>query len=411
MPRRSIREREAGSAFDFTILSPRYKKSCTSLGERKATNASSSVALPAVTSHFTPGFRDAHAQMCEASSVFFVIVERAVFHEPGGSTTTKVNVRPPRVSVLMTVWNCEAFLADAIESVFAQTTAESWELLIVDDGSTDRSLPIAQTYALKHAGCVRVLRHPAGRNRGISASRNLALEHARGEFLAFLDADDVYLPHHLQAQLDVLRKHPEAAMVYGAAERWCDAQKPYDRLQSERAWWGQNYTPPLVPSQAVAGLLQHGTLLRWFLEDESMVPCICTVLVRREAAQAVNGFENPFRGLYDDQVFHAKLSLHHLIFANEECVARYRQHGHSCCASGRADIAKQQAALKTFRAWLLRYAQRELCRGARQQKASESVKPAALCSGMTESSGAQRGAQHGTQTVPERVPGGDSQGL
>jgi glycosyltransferase involved in cell wall biosynthesis len=267
----------------------------------------------------------------------------------------------------MTVWNCEAFLAEAIDSVLAQTTSEAWELIVVDDGSTDSSLEIATAYAAKYARCVRVLRHPAGKNRGISASRNLAIQHARGEFIAFLDADDVLLPHHFEAQLRALRKHPEAAMVYGAAERWTDTAVPYDPLQSRQTWWGQNYTPPMVPPGATAGLLKHGTLLRWFLEDESMVPCICTVLVRREAVMAVKGFENLFRGLYDDQVFHAKLSLGYLIYANNECVARYRQHGYSCCAGGRADIQKQQTARAAFREWLLSYASSQLapmCEGA-----------------------------------------------
>lgn len=285
-----------------------------------------------------------------------------VFHATHGTGTqkavgSKVIGRPsfPRISVLTAVWNSEAFLSEAIESVLAQQTRHSWELILVDDGSADRSLRIALEYAQEHSDCIRVLRHPGGANRGISASRNLALRHARGEVAAFLDADDVFLPHHLETQIATLDKHPEAAMVYGSAERWCEPGTTFDRVRSECGWWGRNFIPPLVPVGQRAGLLDRGTLLRWFLEDESMVPCICTVLVRREAALAVGGFETPFRGLYDDQVFHAKLSLRYVVYANEPCVARYRQHGQSCCAGGRADAHKQQEALQAFHRWLLSY--------------------------------------------------------
>ncbi len=264
----------------------------------------------------------------------------------------------PQVSVLMTVWNTAQYLSEAIDSVIAQRTDATWELIIVDDGSTDGSLSISLNFAARHPECITVLRHAGGRNRGISASRNLALRHARGEFIAFLDSDDVWLPHRLESQLQILQSHPEAAMVYANAERWCDYDLPFDRVTSERAWWGRNFLPPLLPPGHKQGLLQPGELLRMFMAEESMVPCICSVLVRADVARRVRGFEDQFRGLYDDQAFHAKVSLQAPVYASLDCVARYRQHGLSCCASGRLDERKQQEALARFRAWLADYRSR-----------------------------------------------------
>ena len=94
------------------------------------------------------------------------------------------------VSTIIIFLNAERFLAEAIESVLAQTYP-TWELWLVDDGSTDRSSQLARDYAARHAARIHYLEHPGHENRGKSASRNLGLRHARGEYVALLDADDV----------------------------------------------------------------------------------------------------------------------------------------------------------------------------------------------------------------------------
>ena len=140
----------------------------------------------------------------------------------------------------MTVYNTAQFLPEAIESVFAQQTERTWELLIVDDGSTDASLSIAQRYEAIYPERVYVLQHWEGYNRGISCSRNLALRRARGARLAFLDSDDVWLPHHLETLALLLDAEPGIAMVYGAAERWVDHRLRFNEAAARVASWGTN---------------------------------------------------------------------------------------------------------------------------------------------------------------------------
>ncbi|WP_419804268.1 glycosyltransferase family 2 protein [Terriglobus sp.] len=260
----------------------------------------------------------------------------------------------PEISVLMPIWNSELHLRDAIASVLAQTVS-SWELLLIDDGSEDESLHIALEFAELEPDRIHILRHPAGENRGSSASRNLGLRHARGEFLTFLDADDVWLPHCLAVQLRVARTHPEAGMIYCAAERWYDSNPNFDEAALRRADWPDNHIPPIVPHGACTGLLALGALLDWFLVDESKVPCICSTLMRTDVARAVGGFEEQFRGLYDDQVFHAKVALAHPIVAHDAFVARYRRHPASCCSAVANHDALQQAGRERFLQWLTRY--------------------------------------------------------
>ena len=120
----------------------------------------------------------------------------------------------PMVSVILPFLDEERFLAGAIETVSNQTM-ESWELLLVDDGSCDASGAIADRAAAERPDRVRVLRHPGGANRGLAASRNLGIEHAVGGAIAFLDADDRWEPEKLDRQLRLLAEHPEVAMVCG----------------------------------------------------------------------------------------------------------------------------------------------------------------------------------------------------
>ena len=87
---------------------------------------------------------------------------------------------PPRVSAIINFLNEERFLQEAIESVFAQSFND-WELLLVDDGSTDGSTGIARRYAEKNPGKVRYLIHEGRQNRGMSASRNLGVRNAVGK--------------------------------------------------------------------------------------------------------------------------------------------------------------------------------------------------------------------------------------
>src|SRR6266487_3700210 len=125
----------------------------------------------------------------------------------------------PRVSAIIIFLNAERYIDEAIESVFAQAY-DSWELLLADDGSTDGSTAIVLQYAERYPDKVRYLEHPGHQNRGMSATRNLGIRNARGEYIAFLDADDVWLPQKLEQQVQALDAHPEAGMIYAPTQYW-----------------------------------------------------------------------------------------------------------------------------------------------------------------------------------------------
>src|ERR1700712_5663869 len=119
-----------------------------------------------------------------------------------------------RVTAIIIFLNGEKFIAEAIESVLAQSYTD-WELMLCDDGSTDGATAIAKQYAEKFPGKIRYLEHPGHENRGMSASRMLGGRNSTGEFVTWLDADDVWTPNKLQRQVEILDANPQAAMVYG----------------------------------------------------------------------------------------------------------------------------------------------------------------------------------------------------
>lgn len=246
----------------------------------------------------------------------------------------------PAVSCVVIFLNEERFIQEAIDSVLAQTLTD-WELLLVDDGSTDGSTEVARRCAAMHPERVRYLEHEGHQNRGMSASRNLGIRNARGNYIAFLDADDVWLPDKLERQVAVLESNMEAAMVSGCTEYWF-------------GWTGdpeakrRDFVPrPRMPLDRIAA--PPGLLIG--LLAEVAPAATCSILVRRETFENVGGFEEAFRGLFEDEAFLAKVYLTEPVFLSSACVARYRMHRKSCNFV-EIDQGRYPAARLSFLDWL-----------------------------------------------------------
>lgn len=240
--------------------------------------------------------------------------------------------------------NAEQFIEEAIKSVLAQTY-EHWELILVDDGSIDISSVIAIDFTIRHPEKIRYLEHPDRQNYGMSASRNLGIQRARGEYIAFLDADDIWLPGKLAHQVDIITSHPEVGMIYGRTLYW-------------HSWTGlpedqdRDHIPPLGTMPLVVTKPPH--MLARYLNGQAAVPCTCSILVRSETLKRIGGFEETFRGMYEDQVFYAKLSLTEPILVSEACLDRYRQHPNSSSAVS-STTGKTNATRLEFLNWLTQY--------------------------------------------------------
>jgi glycosyltransferase involved in cell wall biosynthesis len=260
------------------------------------------------------------------------------------------------VSVIIPFLNAEAFIEEAVRSVFAQSYGR-WELLLVDDGSTDGSREIARRSAEQHPERVQYLEHEGHRNRGTSASRNLGISRASGQYIAFLDSDDVWSTNKLEQQVAILDSEPEAAMVYGPSEFWY-------------SWTGQpqDLQRDFVPQLGFQAntLVKPPELLKLFLGNRTPVPLPSSIMARREMIGRVGGFEETFHGmyqLYEDSAFSAKACLNESVFVADECWVRYRQHPDSCGAiwTGKGELHPERphSAQSFFLSWLEEYFRRQ----------------------------------------------------
>lgn len=250
------------------------------------------------------------------------------------------------VSAVIIFLDTERYIEEAIESVLAQTY-ENWELLLVDDGSTDGSTAIAQGYAQAYPGKVRYLEHPGHENRGMSASRNLGARHAQGEYVAFLDADDAWLPRKLEDQVEILDSRPEAGMVYGNTLYWHSWTGKAEDLE-------RDYMPDLGVTTGV--LFEPPTLLYSFypLGKNNIAPSTSNMMLRRGSVVRVGGFEDTFEGMFEEHAFIVKVYLKERVFVSSECWDKYRQHPDSCSAIVR-QTGRTSSTWLFFLDWLAAY--------------------------------------------------------
>lgn len=257
------------------------------------------------------------------------------------------------VSSIIIFLDAEDYLEEAIESILAQTYRE-WELLLVDDGSTDGSTAIAKSYAQQYPEKVRYLEHECHQNRGMSATRNLGITHAKGDYIAFLDADDVWLPQKLERQVALLEQYPHVGMVVGPTQYWYSwtgdpADQKRDCLREIGVQPNRCYDPP--------------RLLSGLLRNEVNAPATCGVLIRRSVFETAGLFEESFRGLFEDRAFFSKVYLKSTVFIMDECLDRYRQHPDSTChveqKKGRYNPYKRSEAHFAFLQWLEHYLKQE----------------------------------------------------
>lgn len=252
----------------------------------------------------------------------------------------------PTVSVILIFFNEERFIEEAVNSVRAQSLTD-WELLLCDDGSSDQSTAMAKAFAAKDPGRIRYLEHDGHANKGMSQTRNLGIRNARGEFISFIDGDDVWLPTKLSEQVALLADHPEAGFLCAPAQWW------YGWTGNRQDVLKDFIQPVNVPQDAV---VQPPDIIISFLNNE--FTSLCDTLIRREVIEKIGGYESQFKGLYEDQAFHTKLCLSTPAYQCAHPWYRYRQHPESCCIQAQSDNSRHEIR-EQFLTWMENYLDEE----------------------------------------------------
>lgn len=232
----------------------------------------------------------------------------------------------PTVSAVIPCYNGERWLADALEFVRSQTLPVH-EIIVVDDASVDTSGDIAQRYGAK------VIRN--SRNRGEGFSRNVGFEHASGEMIAWLDADDMWMPHHVSTVTGLLTEHPQATVAFGAVQRF--------GLRHELI---RGHVPPGLPSNV------------FWLAFRDWVHCTIASIIPKTALLEIGGFNEQERYSVDFDLW-LRLSRSHLFVCTHEVTSYWRWHD----AQQSLQQHEQIAAVYRFRR---SYLERELAAGNSQ---------------------------------------------
>jgi GT2 family glycosyltransferase len=235
----------------------------------------------------------------------------------------------PAISVAMSVYNSARFLAEAVESILAQSFG-SFEFLIVDDGSTDGSSDILESYAARDQR-IRILRQE---NRGLIASLNRLIGEAQAPLIARMDADDVSLPQRFERQLAFLDANPD----HGVVGTWST-----DIVEDGSPWHGVFPDPPTAHEQLLA-VAETQTLL-----------CHTSVMMRRDLVREAGGYRAAFRHCEDYDLW-LRLSERTRICSIPERLVRYRHTDGQI--SERHVTAQQIGAAIAFAAHLERIAGR-----------------------------------------------------
>ena len=203
----------------------------------------------------------------------------------------------PLVSVVIPAYNAARYLAEAIDSALGQTFADT-EILVIDDGSTDSTPELLHAYARR----VRCFRQE---NRGVYAARNRGVELARGKYVAFLDADDQWLPDKLAKQVEVLDTQPEFRVVHSDASL-VDAD-------------GRLLKPAVNPRRQS----RNGRVFDEFFQSNMAVILLSTVIMDRECFARTGPFDERHRSV-QDQVFFLRLAWHYPIWFIPQPLVKYR---------------------------------------------------------------------------------------
>ena len=251
----------------------------------------------------------------------------------------------PLVSVIVPFYNGEQYLVETIESVLNQHY-KHWELILVDDGSSDGSTAIAKAFADDFPDKIFYFEHDGHANKAAAATRNLGLRKARGELIAFLDADDIWLPNKLHNQVNIFHQNQAVGMVCEASLYWYSWQNKSAKDKEVHVGVAPNKIYK-APELAIA-IYPLGT---------GNAPCPSGIMIKRNVLEKHKGFEESFVGKYqvfEDQAFLSKIYLNEVVYVSADCNNLYRQRADSVMyetqSVGYYDVAKS-----FYLAWLENY--------------------------------------------------------
>lgn len=209
----------------------------------------------------------------------------------------------PKVSVVVPAYNSENYIAEAIQSILDQNYPNT-EILVINDGSTDNTMQVLQAFD----GQVKVIEQV---NSGSAVARSNGMQHSTGDYIAFLDSDDIWLPNKLESQVNFLESHAEFGMVFSNWSCWT----PDDQGVFHRRNFSQDKKEDARP--------MSGWLFGQLIDD--CIVWTSTVLMRREVFENIGQFDSTLRR-GQDYDYWLRASTKYKIHKLDDIHAVYRIH-------------------------------------------------------------------------------------
>lgn len=240
----------------------------------------------------------------------------------------------PLISIIIPCYNYGNFLPDAVRSVSGQTYS-NWECIIVDDGSTDNSGKIAEELAKEDP---RIFYHHKP-NGGLSSARNCGIDKAKGEYIGFLDADDLFDKEKLAKQKECFDKNPKADIVYGKAMFFEKDNKDVLYFNKEK-----NSTSELTDFSGTGNSLIS-------LLTKNNITVVSAPLIKKEVFKRTGGFDTGYKS-YEDWHFWMRCALagFHFVYEEKPAVCTYIRFGHESMMSDQRKLVTAGIQLRKFMA-------------------------------------------------------------
>lgn len=218
-----------------------------------------------------------------------------------------------KISVITASYNYASYIEQTINSVINQSY-QDWELIIVDDGSSDNSVEIIKSYCQKDER-IKFFQHENGENKGLKETLLLGIEHASGEWVAFLESDDYFAPDNLLKKAEIIKKYPKVKLIFNKVNFLCEEESL------------QVLTKPFKESQAkLSNMKFPRSMLKEFYIGNVILTFSCVMVEKNTLKNA--DFNTPVDSLLDWWLW-VNLSYANQFYYIEEELTNWRLHAHS----------------------------------------------------------------------------------
>jgi len=235
------------------------------------------------------------------------------------------NMKMPKVSVIVPVYNREKYIEATLESVLAQTF-QDFEIIVVDDGSVDNTRSIVGNLQKKNPDRFHYVFQE---NKGVASARNKGISIAKGKYISFLDSDDIWYPNKMQLQIKVFESSPEVGLVYSSYSLFGD-----DNIIVPNALAREFDVLP-------EGYVLSELLLRCFISSS-------TVMIKKEILLEMDGF-NEMLAIGEDYNLWLRVAKKYPVKGLFDVLSKYRQHDGNIMKSDSKNIIPGEIiAVQTF---------------------------------------------------------------